>query len=404
MGKDITLSVVDSSAGLMNLRDEWNHLLDASSARSICLRWEWIHTWWDIYHDCGVKPCVLLVRDDARLVGLAPFYLQIEKKPVLGSIRTLRFLGTGEPEQEEVASEYLDIVALTGYEDQVAKAVWAHLRDQEFWDQLVFNDVLEGSLVLTTLRHVLTAERIPVALEKVGIRYSVALPPTWQEYIAMLDDGAAKRLPYKRRKFERAGRVEYKSVTEAEELDQAFDELIRLHTKRWKARGGEGVFASSRFADYHRRLAKILLPQGMLNLGFLSLDGVNIAAHYNLRHAGTEYFYQGGADVEIASKYSPGVIGHVYAIEAAILGGIKRYDFMKGGTNSYKTEFGCGESPMHDMRVFARTFRGRALAMENWARGHWRSFRRGREDVTDADEIPGSTSSRATPGNGPEQM
>ena len=384
MEKALTLSVIDSSTGLMTLRDEWNHLLEAFRARSICLRWEWLHTWWDIYHDSGVKPCVLLVRDGGRLVGLAPFYLQIEKKPGFPGVRTLRFLGTGEPEQEEVASEYLDIVALNGYEDKVAKAVWEHLRDKESWDQLVFNDVLEDSLVLTTLRRILVCERIPVALERVGIRYSIVLPQTWQEYIAMLDDGAAKRLPYKRRKFERAGRVDYKRVTEPEELDHAFDELIRLHTMRWKKLGREGVFASSRFTDYHRRLARTLLPQGMLNLGLLSLDGVNIAAHYNLRHAGTEYFYQGGADVEHASKYSPGVIAHVYAIEAAILGGLDRYYFMKGGVASYKTEFGCEESPMHNMRVFAGTFRGRILAIENRVRGRWRSFRRRREHATDA--------------------
>ncbi len=392
MGKELTLSVIDSSVGLVSLRNEWNHLLDGSRARSICLRWEWLHTWWEIYHDSGIKPCVLLVRDGEQPVGLAPFYFQIEKKLGLFDIRTLRFLGTGEPEREEVASEYLDIVALSGYEDRVAKAVWEHLRGKESWDQLVFNDVLEDSLVLTTLRRILVAERIPVALERAGIRYSVALPPTWQGYIAKLDVGAAKRLPYKRRKLERAGRVDYKRVTEPEELDLAFDELIRLHTKRWKARGREGVFASSRFTDYHRRLARTLLPQGKLNLGLLSLDGVNIAAHYNLRHAGTEYFYQGGADVEHASKYSPGLIAHVYAIEAAILGGLNRYDFMKGGTDSYKTEFGCEESPMHDMRMFSRTMRGRLLALEHRVRAALRPLRqRRRKSANPAAEQADST-------------
>jgi CelD/BcsL family acetyltransferase involved in cellulose biosynthesis len=266
----------------------------------------------------------------------------------------------------------------------VANAVWEHLREWRYWDQLVFNDVLQGSLILTAFRRILASEGIPVNLEKVGIRYSLALPRTWQEYIAGLDDGAAKRLPYKRRKFERAGRVEYRRITRPEELDQAFDELIRLHTKRWKARGRDGVFANPRFTEYHRRLARTLLPQGLLNLGLLSLDGVNIAAHYNLRYAGTEYFYQGGADVELASKYSPGVIAHVYAIEAAILDGLNRYDFMKGGTDSYKTEFGCDESPMHNVRVFAKTFRGRTLAVENWARGRWRAFRRGRKHANGA--------------------
>ena len=101
----------------------------------------------------------------------------------------------------------------------------------------------------------------------------------------------------------------------------------------------------------------------MLSLGLLSLDGVNIAAHYNLRYAGVEYFYQGGTDTGDVARYSPGVVAHIRAIESAIHDGLKRYDFMKGGTRSYKTEFGCEESPMYDVRVFAGTLRGRMLAM-----------------------------------------
>ena len=114
----------------------------------------------------------------------------------------------------------------------------------------------------------------------------------------------------------------------------------------------------------------------MLNLCFLSLDNMNIAALYNLRYAGTEYFYQGGADVELASKHSPGVIAHVYALEAAIGEKLDCYDFMKGGTDSYKTEFGCQESPMQDMRVFSNNLRGRILAIEAWARRRLRSCRK----------------------------
>ncbi len=45
-----------------------------------------------------------------------------------------------------------------------------------------------------------------------------------------------------------------------------------------------------------------------------------------------------------------------------------RYDFMKGGTVSYKTEYGCAEQPMYDVQVFARTLCGRALRAERWGR------------------------------------
>lgn len=365
MRQQLSVSVIDTAAELAAYREEWNRLLDNASQRSICLRWEWLHTWWTIFSDCGIALQVILVREEERIVGMAPLFYQVEKKFGIIPVRTLRFLGTGEPEWEEVASEYLDIVAHAGYETRVVQAVWTHLRQQRTWDQIVFNDVLENSLIVTTLAPMAAAEHLPVMLNDVGIRYYVGLPRTWDAYIGMLEAGAAKRLPYKRRKFERAGRVADKKITDSAELDKAFDELIRLHTARWKARGHDGVFASARFTDFHRKIARLLLPLGMLNIRLLSLDEVNIAVLYNFRFAGTDYFYQGGFDMESAAKHSPGILAHVYAIDGALGDGLQYYDFMKGGVVSYKTEFGCHASPMRDVRIFADTYRGKFLAWKN---------------------------------------
>lgn len=375
MEKELALSVVESHADFVSLREEWNRLVEASAMGGVCLRWEWLNTWWDIYHDEDARLYAILVRDDSgRLVGLAPFYVQIRKRFGL-RMRILRFLGTGEPEWEEVASEYLDIAALPGYEERVAQRIWNFMRAKRCWDQLLFNDVLENSVVLTALRRALDSEKMSVDLETVGVRYSIRLPRSREEYMAQLGPGAARRLPYKRRKLERAGVVAEKAIVDPKELDQAFEELIRLHRLRWRAEGKEGVFTSPRFADFHRRLARSLLSQGLLKLRFLSLDGKNLAVLYNLRHGSTEYFYQGGSDRELAAKHSPGLIAHLYAIEGAIQDGLESYDFMKGGTRSYKSEFACEESPMHEMHVFAKTLRGRILAVESWLRRRRRALR-----------------------------
>jgi CelD/BcsL family acetyltransferase involved in cellulose biosynthesis len=216
------------------------------------------------------------------------------------------------------------------------------------------------------------------------------LPRTWQEYIAALDPGAAKRLPYKRRKLERAGHVVEKLVTDPAELDQAFDELVRLHTSRWTAQGRAGVFASPRFTAYHKRLARALLPLGMLKIRMLSLNDATIAVLLNFQCGNTEYFYQGGFDVAGAAKYSPGIVAHVYAIESVIQGGLEHYDFMKGGTTSYKTEFGCVESPMCKLSVFSRSWRGRLLTLENRGRAGLRMIMRKIRKPNDVSTRPDS--------------
>lgn len=377
MSNSLTVSVIDSAAALAPYGEAWNELLSHSRSRSICLRWEWVQTWLAIYGDCGVKPYVLLVREGDQLIGIAPFFVQIEKKWGRFGVRTLRFLGTGEPEWEEVASEYLDVISRPGLEADVMWALWQHLDHANAWDRYVFNDVLKDSLIFAQWAQKPQSAGCAVTTEQIGIRYQIDLPRTWDDYLAMLEPGAAKRIQYKRRKLERAGKVVDRVVTHAQELENAFSELVRLHTLRWSARGDGGVFASPRFTAFHKKLAHQLLPQGMLNIRLLMLESAAIAVLYNIRDAGTDYFYQGGFDVEQASKFSPGIMAHVYAIDSAIRDGLRQYDFMKGGTDSYKSEFACGETSMYDVWIYGRTPVGRILAWERVVKDRLRPVRQG---------------------------
>lgn len=371
---NLEIVLVDSESGLTGLREEWRELLDDSIAASICLTWEWSTVWWQVFGKSEGVLHVLCVRDGHRLVGIAPFYVQTVFKYGIVPVRILRFLGTGECEEDEVASEYQDVIARKGMEQPVTRLVWSYLRTRFVADEFVFNDVLPESLVSSVWS--LSGQAASTCFDQfVGVRYSVELPGTWDAYLGMLDSGSAKRIPYKKRKFERAGKVELRTVDAVEHLDEAFDNLVRLHNVRWTARGKRGVFASSRFLDFHKRLARLLLPLDMLRFRFLYLDDVPVAALYNFLHRGTEYFYQGGFDSSSMAKYSPGVLAHVYAIADAIRTGTTRYDFMKGGVDSYKTEFGCGEQVMTDLFVIEATNSGRLLASERWAKQLLRRIR-----------------------------
>jgi CelD/BcsL family acetyltransferase involved in cellulose biosynthesis len=370
----LEISLIDTEAGLTSLREEWRELLQDSMAASICLTWEWASVWWQVYGRSEGIPHILCVHDGPRLVGIAPFYIQHAFKYRVLPVRVLRFIGTGENEQDEVASEYQDIIARKGMEKSVVQLVWSYLTAKSGADQYFFNDVLPESLVASMWAK--SGEAGCATYERlVGIRYSIELPGSWEAYLGLLDGGAAKRIPYKKRKFERAGRVELRVVDRVEDLAVAFDELVRLHNVRWTARGKPGVFSSPRFLDFHRSLARLLLPLGMLRFRFLDLDGVPVAALYNFQHCGTEYFYQGGFDSDRMARFSPGMLAHVYAIDDAIRTGTVRYDFMKGGTDSYKTEFGCGEHVMRDLVAIETTNAGRLLAVESWAKKRLRPVR-----------------------------
>jgi len=388
----LTIRAVTDAAELGALREEWDQLLLGSRTGSICLTWEWVCTWWEIFGGPGLELYVLLLRAENRLVGIAPFVVITHRERGLLKVRTLRFLGTGEPEWEETASEYLDVIAAGGYEKPVADRVWSHLQScSRQWDQIVFNDVMGDSLVISHLKERMLQAGMRPRQIQIGTRYCIDLPSSWEAYLNMLEPGTRKRFQYKRRKLEKAGHVEERGITSPEDVGPAFKDLVRLHTMRWISRGGRGVFASERFVAFHEKLMHRLLERGMLNIRLLSFDGAAISALYNFRYGGTDYFYQAGFDTGNASRYSPGIVAHNYAIEDAIRQGMKKYDFMKGGTVSYKSEFACNESPVYEVEMSCRTFTGSLLDWQARLRVIWRRIRgksHRRQTQTDQTGIP----------------
>lgn len=355
-----TVSVIDSAAEFARLRESWNALLACSRSQSICLTWEWLFTWWEVYADASRVLMLIVVRDGEEVIGIAPFQMHTTHK--LGvPIRTIRFLGTGENDSVGVVSEYLDILADINNADVVVECIAAYLSKAGDWDRLLFDDLLDEALVFTRFRKAMSNNAVGSAQVVIGIRYSIALPQTWEAYLAQLDAGAARRMRYYLRRLEREGALSESVVANEAELADAFEQLTALHNARWQSKGKTGAFASDKFSAFHAAFARKVLPLGYLNFRCLRLDGKPIASVYNFRIGGTDYFYQGGIGAA-GSKFSPGVVAQAYAIQAAISAGIDHYDFMRGEAGSYKSGFGCVESPMYVLKIFAPTLRGRALA------------------------------------------
>ena len=104
-------------------RERWNKLLDASISESFFLKWEWIYTYWESLDKENAVLQVWLCHDGNKLVGIAPFYVystMYMKIPV----RKMAFLG------DRVASDYMDIFALPGYEEACCREVLNRVNDQ----------------------------------------------------------------------------------------------------------------------------------------------------------------------------------------------------------------------------------------------------------------------------------
>src|SRR5262245_55508018 len=116
----INVEVVDTCERFARLCGDWTALLKFSAANCLFLTHDWLFTWWKHLSN-GRHLAILTARHDGRLIGILPV---CERPAQVARImpRALEFLGSGV-----IGSDYLDVIAERGREDEVAHVFGRHL-------------------------------------------------------------------------------------------------------------------------------------------------------------------------------------------------------------------------------------------------------------------------------------
>jgi CelD/BcsL family acetyltransferase involved in cellulose biosynthesis len=163
----------------------------------------------------------------------------------------------------------------------------------------------------------------------------------------------ARSLRYARRHAQRQATVAWELGT-ADTVPGLFDELARLHGRRWAEREQAGVLADAAVLAAHREAAPRLQAAGLLRLLALRLDGDVAAVLYALADPPVWpqrrwSFYIAGFDPARAAL-SPGTLAIGQAIDQAQAEGAVAFDFLRGD-EPYKRRWGAVDSPMRTLRV-----------------------------------------------------
>ncbi|HEV3005892.1 MAG TPA: GNAT family N-acetyltransferase [Pirellulales bacterium] len=353
---------------LAALAPEWNEL-----ARGVPFRtWEWMTTWWRHYGGPWPRGArrelfVLSVHDAAgALAGLAPWYRQ-----TCAGRRTLRFLGSGS-----VCSDYLSLLCLPGRETDVAAALTDWLAEQRAagapgehaWDRLEMTGVDAGDRAVNALVTRLAEEGSIVYRRVAPHCWRLALPADWDAYLARLSKSHRKQLRRFQRRLFDSGRAVLRQVADEAELARGLSILTDLHQRRRRGLGEAGCFAEPTFAAFHRDVALHLLRAGNLRLSYLELDGRPIAAEFQLAGNGVVYAYQSGIEPD-ALDVEPGRLATMATLRAAIDGGYRAYDLLRGD-ESYKAHWRAEPRASLDLCVLAGT-RADRLRRGVWKARDW---------------------------------
>ena len=176
----------------------------------------------------------------------------------------------------------------------------------------------------------------------------LALPDTWEAYLAALSGKQRHELTRKMRRLEReVPEARVLGLATRAEVEARFDDFLVLHRR---SRVGKARFMDERMEAFFRRVATALADQGGLRLWLLDAPGGPLAAFLCLEWDGTVGLYNSGFDPARAAL-SPGVVLLAHIIRDAIARGMRRFNFLRG-EERYKYEF--GPTPEDVFRVTLR--------------------------------------------------
>ena len=112
--KILTSKLINCLQHFQTIEKEWEELRLQFINPSMCTSWLWLTTWSENYLCNQDKLFIHFFYNNKQLVGITPLYL---KKITYGY--ELRFIATGEKEEEEVCSEFQDFIINDEYKNEI---------------------------------------------------------------------------------------------------------------------------------------------------------------------------------------------------------------------------------------------------------------------------------------------
>lgn len=284
---------------------------------------EWHAAWWRTLGS-GV-PRLYVARRDGEAVALGPFARRDDGVVVFSG------------------GELTDVLEVLAVDDEALRAVARAVASSA--DEFALRYVPDGSRSLAILTDALREVGFAVDLSPLVVSPRLALPATFEAYLASLTKKDRHELRRKLRRLEKNGRVEFAYVG-ADEREAALARFFAWHRR---SPGEKGRFMTAAHESFFREAARAGGGAGWLRLGELRLDGRAIGVLFAVEWERTLAAYNSAVDPD-ARALSPGILMHAHAIRDAIARGLETYDLLRGD-EPYKTHLGGVPQQLFEIRA-----------------------------------------------------
>jgi CelD/BcsL family acetyltransferase involved in cellulose biosynthesis len=321
-----------SEKEFLDVKHEWNSLLEKSVTNEVFLLWEWMYSWWEVFKDASRELYLLRGKNPmGETIGIAPFYLQ--KQTLFGTHKRniIRFCSS-----LETYPDHLDIIAMKEYEHLFSEAVLKYLiQNDKDWDLIKLDGVHENSILKKYLTSTPTKGKglIMTSTPDSKCPYLV-IDKSFEDYLRSFSPKKRQTLLRKRRILLEREKAIFKTVRCDEEPEKYILELFALHGERARQKGIRTTFSGENIYTFHNKVIHSLLKDSKVVLAFL-YKGVNpLVSYYCIKHNKKVYYYQAGLSQE-GEKRSAGTVLFSLLLEDAFEERYKEFDFLRG-SEEYK--------------------------------------------------------------------
>ena len=337
--------------------DELVQAIDTLSRTTLhgtfCASSDWLLTWCDHYLSSTEKLFSPLFFENDRLVGVAPCYLR--QTSLLSGWR-LHFIGQGEPERDEVCSEYQDLICIDGYAEKCIQHFESVLKTSRHITEINLNVLTEDAAFASLLlQH---TNEWDITIQSAGKSYPIDVKENDKEQITSTRHASIRR--QMRKWLESEGDWHLSHYDSQGKIDEGFELLSALHNAAWEKRGKSGAFSSETFCAFHKDFMQLCVRKNKLVLFSVADSSGLLAVFYGVVHGNTLFYYQSGIDRAVSGPGN-GVLMHMMALRVARERNLAFYDLMRGDEGSYKCQFTSSGQAL----VNVRALRGRSRLLTN---------------------------------------
>lgn len=330
--------------------EDWKDLHSISPHASFFNSPPWVGTWLEVF-GADLQPAIYVLK---VLGSPRAAWILVRRTQHWRQIFPMRgvFLGTaGEDEADSTCVEYNGFVCHPEYYEDAIRALWTTV-NHSTWDEFILKGMqpeVAGRIIGDRPAEVSLVPTFAINLDDVRGHGG---------YLKHLSHNTRQQLRKSFRFYEERGQLNVETAREPGEAIAMLDELAGLHQETWRNRGQPGVFSSSRFTGFHRRL--IASFPNNVQLLRATAGNQTIGLLYSLVSDGTLYTYQSGFAYEEGNHNArPGLVVTALAVEHCLSHTtLSCFDLM-AGSGRYKKSLSTVQSQIGWYVVFGGTLRSK---------------------------------------------